>query len=193
MALRDSLDSLFERGRAWIAAQTPRDRALLLLMAAAVLGTGAWFGVRAMNRQVKRLEGQIAALQEAQQQVDELLRRWTELKGTDTALDARLQAGRDFTPLTWLEQLGNEMGIFAQMTPSERGVEETDHYKAQKVDLMVRGIDLRQTTDLMWRMLSAPQAIRIDEVRVTTDRKERSKLDVRMQLAVLKPLLEGAP
>jgi hypothetical protein len=112
--------------------------------------------------------------------------------GNADALEARLQAGKDFTPLTWLEKVGNEMGISANIrSMTERGVVETDYYRAQKINILVDNINLQQTVDLLHRLESAPQAVRFDEVRLKTDRKEKSLLDVRIDISVLGPL-EGA-
>jgi hypothetical protein len=41
---------------------------------------------------------------------------------------------------------------------------------------------------LTHRVETAEAAIRIDEMRVKTDRKDRSKLSLRMTISVLKPL-----
>lgn len=192
MSLRDGIDVAGDRLRSFVVGMAPRERFLVGLTLVVVLGVSGWFAVRAMNRSTDKVQRQLVATQAAQAQVDALLRQYSELAGTAEALDTRLRAGKDFAPLTWVEGIGNEMGISDKIrSVQERGNEETDWYVAQKLDLRVDGVDLRQVTDLMFRIESAPQAVRIDECRIKPGRKARSELDVTMQISILRPLDGG--
>jgi type II secretory pathway pseudopilin PulG len=192
VSLRDGIDVAGDRLRSLVAGMAPRERILVGLTLAVLLAVAGWFATRAMNRSTERLERQLVATQTAQAQIDSMLSQYAELAGKAEALDTRLQAGRAFAPLTWIEGIGNEMGISDKIrSVQERGNEETDWYVAQKLDLRVDGVDLRQVTDLMFRIESAPQAVRIDECRVKTSRKNRSELDVTMQISILRPLEGG--
>jgi hypothetical protein len=165
---------------------------VLLFGISVVLLFGAWFAVGSMNKSARQLTNNLAAARNAQSQVEGMLDDFRSRVGAADALEARLQAGKDFTPLTWLEKVGNEMGISANIrSMTERGVVETDFYRAQKVNILVDNINLRQTIDLLHRLESTPQAVRFDEVRLKPDRKEKELLDVRIDLLVLGPL-EGA-
>jgi len=192
MSLRTSLDTAAERIRGLLGGLTPRDRRVLLFGISVVLLFGAWFAVGSMNKSARQLTNNLAAARNAQSQVEGMLDDFRSRVGAADALEARLQAGKDFTPLTWLEKVGNEMGISANIrSMTERGVVETDFYRAQKVNILVDNINLRQTIDLLHRLESTPQAVRFDEVRLKPDRKEKELLDVRIDLLVLGPL-EGA-
>ena len=99
------------------------------------------------------------------------------------------EQGKGFSPASWLEQSGNTMGISESIKSiQERGVERHDYYQAQKVELVLDDIDLVKLVELLHTLQEAPQAMRINDVRVKTDRKVRSNLDIRMEIAVLKPL-----
>ena len=192
MSLPATLDTVAERVRGILGGLTPRDRRVLLFGISVVILVVAWFALGSMNKSTRQLTQNLAAAKTAQTQVEQMLSDFRSRVGDAEALQSRLEAGRDFTPLTWLEKVGNEMGISANIrSMTERGVVETDFYRAQKINILVDNINLRQTVDLLHRLESAPQAVRFDEVRLKTDRKEKQLLDVRIDLLVLGPL-EGA-
>jgi len=192
MSASDSINNISERVRSLLGGLTPRDRRTLLFGITVVLLVGAWFAVGSMQKSTRQLNRNLTAAQNAQKEVDGMLADYRSRVGNADALEARLQAGKDFTPLTWLEKVGNEMGVSANIrSMTERGVVETDYYRAQKINILVDNINLQQTVDLLHRLESAPQAVRFEEVRLKTDRKEKALLDVRIDLLVLGPL-EGA-
>jgi len=192
MSASDSINNISERVRSLLGGLTPRDRRTLLFGITVVLLVGAWFAVGSMQKSTRQLNRNLTAAQNAQKEVDGMLADYRSRVGNADALEARLQAGKDFTPLTWLEKIGNEMGVSANIrSMTERGVVETDYYRAQKINILVDNINLQQTVDLLHRLESAPQAVRFEEVRLKTDRKEKALLDVRIDLLVLGPL-EGA-
>jgi len=189
MSIGDSIDSLGDTIRNFLGGLTPRDRILLGVMGLAVLLVLGWFVTGAMNSQTKGLRAQLASASTAQQQVNVLMARYAELGGEVTALDERVAAGAGFSPASWLEQLGNELALTENIKSiQERGVEEREFYRAQKVEVVVDDMDLRQLVKILHKMQGAPQALRITNLRVKTDNKSREKLDVRFELAVLKPL-----
>jgi type II secretory pathway component PulM len=189
MSLRDSLDGLLDRVRDALSGLTARDRALLSVLVAAVVLTFGLFVTTAIGKREKAAAARLAAIEQAQAQVNLLLSRYTELSGEVAALDAELAESKELSPASWLEQLGNEMGLSASIKSiNERGVEEQDFYKAEKVEVAIDDIDLRQTVDILYRIETAPQAMRVQDLRVKADRQDRSKLDVRVELAVLKPV-----
>ena len=49
-------------------------------------------------------------------------------------------------------------------------------------------VDLKQLVKVLHKLQSAPQALRLTNLRVKTDSKSREQLDVRFELSVLKPL-----
>jgi hypothetical protein len=192
MSLRTSLDTAAEQVRGLLGGLTPRDRRVLLFGISAALLVAAWFAVGSMNKSTRQLTSNLTAARNAESQVEQMLADFRSRVGAADALEARLQAGKDFTPLTWLEKVGNEMGISANIrSMTERGAVETDFYRAQKVNILIDNINLRQTIDLLHRLESAPQAVRFDEVRLKPDRKEKELMDVRIDLSVLGPL-EGS-
>ena len=192
MSIRDSLDRVGDGVRGFLQGLSPRDRALLVFMVVMILGGIGYFAQGAMVKASKKVKGQLAAASMAQHQVDTLLREYNSLAGTAEALDALLAAGADFTPLSWLEQLGNDMGIGANIKSiTERGVDVTDYYRAQKIDIDVRDLNLPQVVELLHRLEGAAQAIWISEASVLTDHKDRNKLRLRLQISVLKPLGEA--
>ncbi len=192
MNASDSINNVSERVRDLLGGLTPRDRRTLLFGITVVLLVGAWFTVGGMQKSTRQLSHNLTAAQDAQKQVEGMLADYQSRVGSADALEARLQAGKDFTPLTWLEKVGNDMGISANIrSMTERGIVETDYYRAQKINILVDNINLQQTVDLLHRLESAPQAVRFDEVRLKTDRKEKALLDVRIDISVLGPL-EGA-
>ncbi len=189
MSLRETVDTFSERVRALLGGLTPRDRRVLLFGISVVLLAAGWFAVTSMNKATKQISRNLATVQTAQIEVEDMLADFRARVGNADALEAKLQAGKDFTPLTWMEKVGNEMGISANIrSMTERGVVETDYYRAQKINMLVDNLNLRQTIDLLYRLESAPQAVRFDEVRLKTDRKEQGLLDVRIEMAVLRPL-----
>lgn len=188
MALRDGIDVLGDRIRALINGMAPREQALVAFTAAVVLLVIGWFLQGAMDDAKSKLTRQIAATAQAQIQVDALMAEFTSLDAMVTELDTKLEAGRDFQPLTWIESVGNEMAITEKIrSVNERGVENTDYYSAAKINIRIDDLSLAQVTDFVYRLESAPQAVRIDEFRVKTDRKDRNILDLTMEIAVLKP------
>jgi hypothetical protein len=192
MSLLDTIDDAGDRGREFLQRITPRDRALGALLTSVLFLVFSFFVLSAMSGARAKTKLAIADAAQAQAQVNLLLADFAELSEEIEALDARLQAGASFSPATWLEKIGNEMGISANIkSMNEKGITETDYYRAQKLDLRVDDIDLKQVVDLTYRIENAEPVIRIDEIRIKTDRKDRSKLDVRMTISVLKPL-EGA-
>ncbi len=189
MSVLDSIDEVGARGREILEGMTPRDRALAGLMGGVLFLVLAFFALSAMNSSKAKARGAIADAAKAQAQVNMLLADFSELDAEIGTLDARLQAGASFSPATWLEQTGNELGISANIKGiNEKGVIETDYYRAQKLDVIVDAIDLQKVVDLTWRIENAEPAIRIDELRVKVDRKDRTSLNMRMSISVLKPL-----
>ena len=189
MNLPNSVNTIAERIRGLLSGLTPRDRGTLLFGITVVLLVGTWFAVNSMQKSTRQLTRNLEAAQNAQKEVEGLLADFNSRVGDADQLEAKLQAGKDFTPLTWLEKVGNEMGISANIrSMTERGVIETDYYRAQKINILVDNINLQQTVDLLHRLESAPQAVRFDEVRLKTDRKEKALLDVRIDISVLGPL-----
>ena len=189
MSVRDSLDVLGDRLRGALSGMAPRERLLVGFTAVVLLCFVSYFAAGAMKTSTRRVQSNISMAAQAQARVDSLLAEHAQLSSEAESLDSRLAAGKDFAPLTWLESVGNEMGIQGNIrSVTERGNEQTDYYQAQKIDLIVDDLDLRQLVDLMYRLEQAPQAIRINEARVKADRKNRSQLDLRMEIAVLKPL-----
>jgi len=188
MSLRDGVDIFGDRIRTVINGMAPRERLLVGITILAIFGVAAWFVQGQMEESTKRLKRQISATAIAQEQVDQLMAQHRELSGTVEALDARLAAGAEFQPLTWIESVGNTMGSSEKIrSVNERGTETNDYYIANKIDIRVDDLDLRQVTDLIYGLETAEQAVRIDECRVKADRKNRSNLDVTMQIAVLQP------
>ncbi len=187
MSVRDGIDVAGDRLRTFVGGMAPRERALVAFTILVLLCFVGYFVSGAMNKATKKVKRQIAATSLAQGQVDSMMTQYTELTGTVKGLDAKLEAGKDFAPLTWIESVGNDMNIQEKIRPQERGTEETDYYTAYRMDVRIDNIDLRQVTDLMYRIQSAPQAIRVTEARVKTDRKDRSVLDLNLELSVLKP------
>jgi hypothetical protein len=193
MSLRDGIDVVGDRARSLVVNMAPRERLLVGITALVVFAFVAYFAVGAMNSSTDKVKRQLTATGTAQAQVDSMLSQYIVLAGTVESLDSKLAAGQDFAPLTWIETIGNEMGITEKIrSVNERGTEETDYYIAQKFDLRVDDIDLRQVTDLVFRLESAPQAIWVNECRVKTDRKNRAQLDVNMEISILKPIEGGA-
>jgi type II secretory pathway component PulM len=189
MSLRDSIDSIGDSARSFLAGLTARDRTLLGVMVLAITLAVGWFVVGSMEKSRKNLKSQVASGAQAQAQVNLLMARYAELAGDVAGLDARLEQGKGFSPASWLEQSGNTMGISESIKSiQERGVERHDYYQAQKVELVLDDIDLVKLVELLHTLQEAPQAMRINDVRVKTDRKVRSNLDIRMEIAVLKPL-----
>lgn len=192
MSLRDGIDVVGDRARSFVGNMAPRERALVGFTLVVVFCFVAWFAVGAMNKSTDKVKRQLTATGTAQAQVDSMLTQYGELAGAVESLDAKLAAGEDFAPLTWIETVGNEMGISEKIrSVNERGTEETDYYVASNFDLRIDDIDLRQVTDLVFRLESAPQAIRINECRVKTNRKNRAELDVSMEISILKPIAMG--
>jgi len=188
MAIRDGIDVLGDRIRGAVNGMAPRERALVGFTAAVVLLVVGWFVIGAMSEAKSKLTRQIAATSQAQIQVDALMAEFGALNAHVTEMDAKLEAGRDFQPLTWIEAVGNEMAITEKIrSVKERGIETTDYYTAAKIDIRIDDLSLAQVTDFVYRLESAPQAIRVDECRVKTDRKDRNVLDLTMEVAVLKP------
>ena len=189
MSLRDTIDTVGDSLRSFLEGLTPRDRALFGVMVGALLLAIGWFVVSAMQRQTKGLETQLASAAQAQLQVNALMAQYTEVAGEVAGLDARLAEGAGFSPASWLEQLGNQQAITGNIKSiQERGTETRDYFEAQKVEVTIDDVDLRQLVTLLHTIQEAPQAIRVNDLRVKTARKERSLLDVRIELAVLKPL-----
>jgi len=144
----DSINNVSERVRDLLGGLTPRDRRTLLFGITVVLLVGTWFAVGGMQKSTRQLNHNLAAAQDAQKQVEGMLADYQSRVGSADALEARLQAGKDFTPLTWLEKVGNDMGISANIrSMTERGVVETDYYRAQKINILVDNINLRQPVD----------------------------------------------
>jgi hypothetical protein len=189
MSAFDSVELAYQQGREAWEGLTPRDRLYVTFIVTVVLCVAAYFAHTSMTKARAKVKGQIAAVEFAQSRVDSLLLDYQAMVGDVEKLDARLEAGRTFAPLTWLESVGKEMDISGNLRSiQERGIDETDFYKAQKLDVVIEDVDLRQTVDFLYRLESAPQAIRVVECRIKTDRKDRTKLDLRMEVAVLKPL-----
>ena len=129
MNLPNSVNNIAERIRALLSGLTPRDRGTLLFGITVVLLVGAWFAVNSMQKSTRQLNRNLEAAQTAQKEVEGLLGEFQSRGGDADKLEAKLQAGKDFTPLTWLEKVGNEMGISANIrSMTERGVIETDYY-----------------------------------------------------------------
>jgi hypothetical protein len=192
MSIRDSIDSFGDRLQSLLAGLTNRDRALLLFMVVMILGALGWAVQGSMAKQEKRLKAQLNAATMSQYQVDTLLQQYNASVGKADALDARLAAGKDFTPLTWLESLGNEMGIAENIKSiTERGVEVTDYYRAQKIDINVHNLTLDQAVQLMHKMEEAAQAIWVNEATINADRKDRNLMRLRLQISVLQPVEEA--
>ena len=192
MSLADTLDSWGDRLRGLVSGLAPRERVLVAITAVVMLSFAGFFANKAMDASTKRLKNNINQTSLAQGQIDTMLTRHSELQMTAEALDSRLEAGRGFAPLTWIEEVGNEMNIPGNIrSVNERGQEQTDYYSAQTIDMVVDDVDLRQTIDLLYRFETAPQAIRINDLKIKADRKNRAQLDLRIELAVLSPL--GAP
>lgn len=188
MSLRDTIDTVSDRIRAGIAGMAPRERVLVAITAVVVLCTLGYFVQRGMSASLEQVETNIKLTQQAQIQVDELMATYADLSGTYEKLDARLEAGRGFAPLTWIETVGNEMGIQSNIrSVSERGQEETEYYRAQNIDVVVDDLDLKQAVDLLYRFETAPQAVRVKDLRIKADRKNRSQLDIRIELSFLQP------
>jgi len=186
------MDVAGDRLRSLVTNMAPRERFLVAFTGLVVFCFVAWFVLDAMDSSTDKVKRQLTATSTAQAQVDSMLSVYGELAGTAEALDTKLAAGADFAPLTWIESIGNEMGISEKIrSVNERGSEETDYYVAQNYDIRIDDIDLRQVTDLIYRLESAPQAIRINECRVKTNRKNRAELDVSMEISILKPIVGG--
>ncbi len=189
MSLLDSIDNAGDRGREFLQGMTPRDRALAALMATVLLLIGAFFGLSTMNSAKGRARTGIADATKAEAQVNLLAAELGEINEEVAALDAQLAAGEGISPATWMEKVGKELQISEKIKGiNEKGSSETDFYRRQTVDVIVDDVDLDLIVTLTHRVETAEAAIRIDEMRVKTDRKDRSKLSLRMTISVLKPL-----
>ncbi|MCO4771704.1 MAG: hypothetical protein KDA24_16850 [Deltaproteobacteria bacterium] len=189
MSIGDTIDTVGDNVRNFLGGLTQRDRMLLGVMVTAVALAIGWFILGAMSQQTKGLKTELASASQAQQQVNALMGRYSDIAGEVTGLDTRLAAGEGFSPASWLEQLGNELGMSEGIKSiQERGVEEREYYRAQKVEVVLDNVDLRQLVKLLHKLQEAPQALRITNLRVKTDSKSREQLDIRFELAVLKPL-----
>ena len=189
MSLRDSIDSVGDTARSFLSGLTARDRTLLGVMVLAISLAVGWFVVGSMEKSRKSLKSQVTSAAQAQSQVNLLLARYSELSGDVAGLDARLAQGKGFSPASWLEQTGKTMEINEQIKSiQERGVERKDYYQAQKVEIVLDDLNLVKLVELLHALQEAPQAMRINDVRVKKDRKVVENLDIRMEIAVLKPL-----
>ncbi len=189
MSILENIDNLGDQAREFLEGMTPRDRALAGLMVSVVFLVVVFFGLSTINGSKAKARAAIADAAKAQAQVNLLLSDFVEVQEEIAALDARLVAGASVSPATWLEKLGNEMGISANIKGiNEKGSTETDFYRAQTVDFIVNDIDIDTVVKIAHKVESSEAAMRIDELRVKTDRKDRSKLGLRMTISVLKPL-----
>ena len=189
MSLLDSIDSAGDRSRELVQRMTPRDRGLAALMGGVLFLLLAFFALSAMSSAKAKARLAISDTAKAQAQVNVLLSDFSELNEEIGQLEARLAAGATFSPATWLETTGNELGISANIKGiNEKGVGETDYYRAQRLDLIIDALDLAKTVEFIHRIENAEPAIRIDELRVKADLKNRQELDLLMTISVLKPL-----
>ena len=205
MSVRDSLDVAGDRLRGALGGMAPRERFLVAFTLLVLVCFVGYFSAGAMNRNTKRVQSNISLAAQAQARVDNLVAEYSQLSSEAESLDARLAAGKDFAVLTWLETIGNEMGIQANIrSVTERGLEETDYYKAQKIDLIVDDLDLRQLVDLMYRRKIelklfrqqrhwTKKAMKRDNVKGVTWREVRAQHMLRQtRLAVVRQAPGGA-
>lgn len=189
MSIGDTIDTVGDSLRSFLGGLTPRDRMLFGVMVAVVVLMLGWFAMGALRTQTKNLKSQLASAQQAQTQVNMLMAEYADISGEAVGLEARLEAGKGFSPASWLEKLAADLGITANLKSiKETGTEQRDFYQAQKVDVLIDNIDLRQLVKLLHKIQEAPQALRLGSLRVKTNPKTRSELDVRFELAVLKPV-----
>lgn len=188
MSLLDRIDTAGDRGREFLSGLTPRDQALTGVMVLVVLGLLTFFVLSAMSSSRDKARTAIADAAKAQAQINMLLADFADVDEEVRALDAKLASGESISPLTWFDGLGKELGINEKVNINEKGSTETDYYRTSTVDVRIDDVALDTIVKIAHKIESSEAAMRIDEFRVKPDRKDRSKLDLRMTVSILKPL-----
>ena len=194
MAVEDRVASLLEPFQQLLGDLSPRDRTLLFGTIVLVLLVIGFVGQSYMAGKTQSLERMV---QDRRANLDAVLFTATEYEATQeevSQLEEELRSFRSFSLTGYLEETAGQAGITGEnlRDVKDRGSESGQYFTTRRVEVTLRNISLEALTRYVWAIEHAPQHLRIDNLRAKGNRRDRSQIDVTIEVLFFE-VVEDSP
>jgi general secretion pathway protein M len=158
-------------------------------LAALVFWLGVWEPIQAHLELQKR---RVQAKREEYREVQELGRRFENLRTRIEGIEAHLRRSRDFSILSYLEGLARRQQVqdrIVQMRP--RPGEVSRYYRENSVEIRMERVRLPELVRYLYEVENSPELLRIKQIQVRPRFDDSDLLDVRFQVSSYEPLETG--
>lgn len=150
---------------------------------------GVWEPTRAhLELQTRRVQAKRGEYREVQ----ELGRRFENLRTRIEGIEAHLRRSRDFSILSYLEGLARRLQVqdrIVQMRP--RPGEVSRYYRENSVEIRMERVRLPELVRYLYEVENSPELLRIKQIQVRPRFDDSDLLDVRFQVSSYEPLETG--
>ncbi|GAB4260100.1 type II secretion system protein GspM [Deferrisoma sp.] len=167
-----------------------REKAIVGLGAVAVVAVGFWLGVwEPVQAQIELWERRVEAKRAELRKVEELGQRYADLQGRIQGIERNLKRSRDFSILSYLENLAKRQNLhdrIVQMKP--RPGEVTRYYRENAVEIRMEKVRLGEIVNYLFQVENSPELLRIKQLQMRPRFDDPNRLDVKFQVAAYEPL-----
>ncbi len=158
-------------------------------LAALAFWLGVWEPTQAHLELQKR---RVQAKRDEYREVQELGRRFENLRTRIEGIEAHLRRSRDFSILSYLEGLARRLQVqdrIVQMRP--RPGEVSRYYRENSVEIRMERVRLPEVVRYLYEVENSPELLRIKQIQVRPRFDDSDLLDVRFQVSSYEPLETG--
>ncbi len=148
------------------------------------------FGVVSGGRKFRELDSKIVRKEKALKEVRDLQSEYLRVKKTVEEMRKSLDGRReDYTPLSFLEKLSQQLGVGYELTYREpRELSGEKMYMESSVGVEFKGISMGELTTYLYRVENSSEFLRVGNLHVSP--REDGLLRVSFEVSTLIPVCE---
>lgn len=162
-----------------------RDRIALAIGAVALVFAVSWFGIyQPYQRAMEGLEARIASRQRQATEVQDLRDRYLDLQQQLGQVQRRLDQGKDFALLAFVENLAGRYASkenLTNMRPQPATVQ--GDFREESVEVRLERIRLAQLVQLLYAIDTAPAYLKVKTLRIKPRFDDKTQIDAVLTVA----------
>jgi type II secretory pathway component PulM len=168
-----------------------RDASALLLGTGTLLALGFWLLVyQPVREHIDLLKRKVEAKQSEDREVRDLAQRLNRLAASTGQIEERLQKGKNFSILTYLEKVAVELDLRRRITQMRgKGGEVTRHFRENAIEIRMEAVPLPQLVKYLY-LLEHPKEedanvglLRVRQLRLKPSDGSKRLLDATFQVS----------